>query len=199
MAATIVQPSTSAHFAESTSKKHRNTRQHSRFLFLKENKMGWSFGWNSRKELVDYITKSWVSDGVERKCIAKSSNGPHVLWTVWQVGDDDLFIGCHLTKSYKGDWGYKGMSESMGPAYYGCPLRFLDMVPIPDTSYAEDWRKKVIEYHAQRNKMPKVGETWTLPGSTLEHVFIVSVRPLVGVYLGTRYRIPRKMLGEVVK
>ena len=161
--------------------------------------MGWSFGWNSRKELVDSVTKSWVSCGVERKCIAKSSNGPHVLWTVWQVGGDDLFIGCHLTKCSGGVWGYKGMTESMGPAYYGCPLRFLSQVPIPDTPYAEEWRGKVVAYHAQRGKQPQVGETWTLPGSTIPHVFIVSSRPLRGVYLGTRYSLPKRMLGEVIK
>lgn len=166
--------------------------------------MGWLFTQGqTRKALVDRLTKEWLGDdGKYRRCIEHSSNGNHVLWAVWQVGDDEnsRSIACYLTKNDKGfGWGYKGMSESMGPAYYGCPLRFLDMVPIPDTPYAEEWRGKVRAYHAKRNRKIEVGQMVRLVGSTIPWVVITSTRPLHGSFLNRTYRIPRKMLGDVVE
>lgn len=166
--------------------------------------MGWLFTQGyTRKDLVEKLTKDWTGeDGKTRHCLEHSSNGTYVLWAVWQVGNDesDRFIACYLTKNDKGfGWGYKGMSESMGPGYYGCPLRFLDMVPVPDSPYASEWREKVKEYHAKRSRKFEVGQVVKLIGSTIPFVVIVSVRPLHGTYQGKRYRLPRRMLGDVME
>lgn len=166
--------------------------------------MGWLFTQGySRKDLVETLTKDWTGDdGKTRRCLEHSSNGPHVLWAVWQVGDDesDRLIACYLTKSDKGfGWGYKGMSESCGPAYYGCPLRFLDMVPMPDHPYAKEWRDKVRAYHEKRTRKFEVGQVVKLVGSTIPYVVIASTRPLLGTWGGRTYRVPRAMLGEVME
>jgi hypothetical protein len=91
-------------------------------------------------------------------------------------------------------WGYKSMDESMGPAYYTCPLSYLDMVPMPDSPYAREWREKVREYHAKQRRKFKVGQVVKLVGSTIPQVTITSARPLEGRYNGRTYRIPRKMI-----
>lgn len=48
-------------------------------------------------------------------------------------------------------WGYKAMSEDMGPCYYDCPLIILKDVPCPDDEWAIEWRKTVIERHCKQN------------------------------------------------
>jgi len=40
-------------------------------------------------------------------------------------------------------WGYKPISEDMGPCYYDCPKHWLDMIPDPKTGYSTSWREKV--------------------------------------------------------
>jgi len=165
--------------------------------------MGWLFTQGyTRQNLVAHLTKDWTGeDGKLHRCLDHSSNGKSVLWAVWQVGEDESnrFLACYLTKNDKGfGWGYKGMSESMGPAYYGCPLRFLDMVPMPDSPYAQGWRDKVRKYHEQRTCKFEVGQRVELVGSTIPYVDIVSTKPLRGAYLGTAYKLPRKMLGKII-
>jgi hypothetical protein len=116
-----------------------------------------------------------------------------VLWTVWEhrrrEGAVDRYIGCDLLAGQRGYcWGYKDMEESMGPCYYTCPLKYLDLVPEPDSR-----RAKVRAYHAKRRALA-VGATVKLVHCRVPEVTIVSLRPLVGEYAGTRYRIPLKLL-----
>lgn len=42
-----------------------------------------------------------------------------------------------------GETSYKIIPESAGPAYYDCPLHFLDIVPVANTEFAREWRDKV--------------------------------------------------------
>jgi hypothetical protein len=53
-----------------------------------------------------------------------------------------------LTEKAHGEWGYKDMSESVGPCYYKCPLKFLNLAPEPTSEYSKEWREKVRAYHA---------------------------------------------------
>jgi hypothetical protein len=106
--------------------------------------MGWSFGWNSKQELISYLLKPW-GDKETYTPLAHSCAG-NVLWYVTkhqntETGESVNLILCALLKSSDG-WGYKGMSESVGPYQYTCPLKYLDMAPVADP----DWRAKVVEY-----------------------------------------------------
>jgi hypothetical protein len=85
------------------------------------------------------------------------------------------------------------MEESMGPCYYSCPLKYLDLVPEPDNRYAKEWRIKVRAYHARRKALV-IGATVKLERCTIPELTIVSLRPLLGMYAGIRYRIPLKLL-----
>ena len=111
-------------------------------------------------------------------------------------------IGVYLlqrgTKEYPG-WGYKGMSEDMGPCYYDCPLSYLDEADEPSSGLAREWREKVRKLAAERaSKRPKVGELWALRNSTIPSVLITSVRPLRGTHQGTLYRIKKALLDHKV-
>jgi len=77
------------------------------------------------------------------------------LWVVWEHSSANRaarFIGLCLLEEEQGyGWGYKPMEEAQGPDEITCPLQFLEITPLPDSPYAEEWRAKVREYHAAKS------------------------------------------------
>ena len=157
--------------------------------------MGWSFGWSTRKEMVDRIIQPFFGEsGMSYTCLAHTSSGGRILWSVWET-NEKRFIRCDLTKKTSYGWGHKAMDESMYPYYFSCPLEFLELAPVT----CEEWREKVREYHAKQNRKVEIGQTIELVNATIPYVTIVSTRPLRGVYLGKSYRIPKRMLGKALQ
>jgi hypothetical protein len=133
----------------------------------KDTIMGWLFTPGSTlKSQIAERTKGWqhvTPDGmtVNSTSLAHCYRGgafSGVLWTVWertfekngqQVRPTERWIGCDLLQFSKHDlgWGYKDMEESMGPYFYSCPLKYLDMVP---QVASESWREGVRQYHARQ-------------------------------------------------
>jgi hypothetical protein len=70
---------------------------------------------------------------------------------LWAVIDDEIvgrYIVCFLLGDAGQDgWGYKDIHESMGPHYYDCPLRLLDLAPVA----CRRWRTKVRARHASQS------------------------------------------------
>ena len=87
------------------------------------------------------------------------------------------------------------MCEGDGPYYYSCPLKYLSMVPEQNA----EWRRIVREHHARRTRRFSVGQQVELVGCTIPWVRITSTNPLQGEYQGTRYRIARGILGEIMQ
>jgi hypothetical protein len=130
--------------------------------------MGWYFNdGGSRKDLIAGLVEGRTfsrPDGVlvKTKCLAHCYRGgvfSGVLWTVFQrqyLRDEQeaeptqRWIGCDLLQCYKGDWGYKPITESMGPMFYSVPLSYLKLVPIESFGGNEEWRSQVIEYHSRQ-------------------------------------------------
>ena len=54
-------------------------------------------------------------------------------------------------------YGYKDMSEDMGPYYYDCPVAILDLLTPTDNEDANEWRDKCREY-AKKPKLSKLKE-----------------------------------------
>lgn len=72
----------------------------------------------------------------------KKTNTIEVVGLVF-LTSSDLKNGCNF--------GYKDMTESMGPGYYDCPLSIIKLLSPTTNEYAIEWRKKCIEQH----KKPK--------------------------------------------
>ena len=69
------------------------------------------------------------------------------------------YAGVILTRRENGEWGYKDMSECVGPADCDAPLKLLDMLSdlTPDHDrYARDWRERVRAHHAARRARLKI-------------------------------------------
>ena len=158
--------------------------------------MGWLHTRDAtRKDIIAERTKDWATKDMRATCLAHCAKG-NVLWTVWEhvsVGEKKVFIGCDILSRQKGfGWGYKAMGETMGPCYYSCPMKYLDMAPATN----EAWREKVKAYHAKEQRKLEVGKSYELVGCLIPHVQITSIRPLRGTYEGTRYRIRKQIVGS---
>lgn len=182
--------------------------------------MGWTFGWDSKAELVDYIKKQYDQPGDSHHKILRASLVGNNLWMAMEIvkpfGEGyevgNRWIALYLLKGdrvqgYNGpQWGYKDLEESMGPNEVNCPLYILDMVPDPGWTYdSTPWRDQVREYHRKKNRRFTPGQHVYLPtGYNPKHFVIVSDKPLRGripnetahdmAPYGQIYRLPRTAL-----
>ena len=162
--------------------------------------MGWLFRQGaSKSDTIRDLVKSEENDKRRWDTIAHCVRG-NVLWTVAQItfkqdNRQERFITCYLLQKSEGcGWGYKDMTEGMHPYHYSCPLKYLDMTPVAN----EAWRTEVRAYHQRCNKKVEVGQKIGLINATIPWIVITSKRPLLGTHDGKRYRIPRRMLGDVI-
>lgn len=164
--------------------------------------MGWTFLHNApdKRQVIEMCTRS--SDTL--KCVMKAVHGNH-LWTVWEnsVTKKKSIILFLLGKD-RGNWGYKDITEIMGPWEYDCPLSFLDAVPEPDTRSAKEWREKVRAYHDQEKSRRKVlksleiGKMIRLRDSHPSEFRITALNPLQGTTsTGQLYKIPKTRIKEI--
>jgi hypothetical protein len=155
--------------------------------------MGWSTGWDSRKELV----KELLADNEMVHVIKHAStNYGRNLWAVMeQNATGKRFIMLFLLQSYKGDWGYKPVDESMGPVEVDCPLSLLDLAGDPEGQYAIEWRAKVRRYHARASARHKIGDVVKVYGEEYKIVRKIK-RSWVGERLsdGRPFRLPTKKI-----
>ena len=176
--------------------------------------MGWLFTQGqTKKELIHRLTDREENDSGIWETLAHCVRG-NVLWSVSEftrkdTGEISKTILCYLMEKQKDyGWGYKDIEESMSPNYYSCPLKYLDMAPIRNVG----WRNCVREYHADRNRymgdlirnrdkaeIEDARVRVTLRGTTLEYIWLSSVKPLRGIGPdGMMYRLRRKHIGESV-
>jgi len=125
--------------------------------------MGWLFmgEMTTRKAMIAHriAPYEWVNpDGTKcsQTTLAHTFKGSPFAGVLYYVRETRIgekterFIAVDLLRYSKTDfagcWGYKDMEESMGPCYHGCPLKYLGMVPCPDSQYAREWRETVKRY-----------------------------------------------------
>ena len=167
--------------------------------------MGWTFGQQTRRELIAELTPAERRDANGRifRTLKHCCRG-NVLYAVHEStpaeGPSRKWIGLYLLQRDGDLWGYKDMDETMGPYYYHCPLSYLDLADAPANEYAAEWRaivrQEAAKKAAQQAKKPQPGETWGLVNCRIPHVRIRSVKPLRGSYQGSTYKLKKKQLGE---
>lgn len=161
--------------------------------------MGWTFLYDApeKRDVIADVTKG--SDTL--KCVRKAIHG-NELWTIWQNTETGLkYIVLFLLARSNGNWGYKDMTESMGPYYYQCPLSFLDEVPVVN----EEWRKGVRSFHEEQKRNRKLlksiraGQIVTLKGCKPDRFRVLQTNPLVGLALenNTRYKLVKSRVVDV--
>jgi len=104
--------------------------------------MGWTFTFRpSGQSTRDFFASEFSGETGEVLDVAAPKSG-EVYVAYRQKGGKVLCIAC-LTKGKSGSqFGYKDMSESMGPHMYHCPKRVLDKL----SPAAEIFTGKALEY-----------------------------------------------------
>lgn len=122
--------------------------------------MGWLFGWDTRKQLVDHLCGDAGVKTLKRRFVGNT------LYTVHSYKKTDgtviNFACVYLLKGRNGTrdgWGYKDMDETMHPYYYDFPASWLDMLSPTDSTSANEWRECVRKRAAKLARM-KVGTRW---------------------------------------
>jgi hypothetical protein len=152
--------------------------------------MGWLYSqnWSDKKALVYHI----LTDDTWHKPIKHSLKGNR-LWVAFENTNPECppernkYICLFLLASQRNyGWGYKDITEDMGPCYYDCPVSFFDIVPDPG-SYATEWRNKVRSAAADKliqSKMVKrleVGNNVLCNNRRPDRFRIISLKPLKGI------------------
>jgi hypothetical protein len=159
--------------------------------------MGWTFTQGaSRADIIHDCTKPWDTGSATVKCLAKTTVGNN-LWAVFEKtpkdgGEPERFIALFMLGSDAGyGWGYKDITEGMGPPQTSCPLSYLDMVPqVADA----EWRERVRAHHSRTRQRLAVGQTLKLIDARIPHVVLTNIKPLRGEYEGVLYRVARKFI-----
>jgi hypothetical protein len=97
----------------------------------------------------DVVAELKAASFVGGAVVLKSSLRGNELWLLCGIPGrpaENVIQIALLSKSPHG-WGYKPMTESMGPYYYKCPIGFLDEAPVR----CESWRAKVRAEAALKN------------------------------------------------
>lgn len=130
--------------------------------------MGWDSctAWHKKSDVVADLTRQIENRGANI-ILAKKSTADGVWYVIEQKEDKTRFIYFGLIKKSGGQWSLKTMSESMGPAYYSCPVSFFALVPCPE-GYAVKWRKSVLERSNRPKRSLVAGTTVRLYGKSYD-------------------------------
>jgi len=134
--------------------------------------MGWLFGWDTRKQLVEHLI-----DGNGVKTVKSCSVGNN-LWCVHEFKSLDngpVYYAClylikgpaYGNKNDKHGWGYKDVDESMGPCEINFPYTWLGMLSPIKSEYANEWRERV-RLRGERVKSMTIGSKWDGVDNTFE-------------------------------
>lgn len=160
------------------------------------------------KYLVANETKSTHNSEYSSTTLKHTLRGK-VLWKVVSLrrhedGEEFRYIECILLDYLKDtrQWGCKPMDEGMGPSYYSCPLGYLKLAPenmlpegIAGSEFSRSWREQVRMYHRKH----QVGDRLILSsGYKIPELLVIQLKPLVGVYRGTRFKVPREGVVKVI-
>ena len=176
--------------------------------------MGWMTGMYSRREVIEDVTRGWDAkseDGTVRmttRCLRKFFSG-NDMWSLWEHAyldgskPTERFIVLHMIRCWgRGDgriWGYKDVSEDMGPNQTNCPLAFVNAATEPLNDYSREWREKVRAHNAVFRVGNRV-RLWKNTGE-IDQATIVSVRPfrLRTVEGGAPFRARKSLVAGLVE
>lgn len=188
--------------------------------------MGWTYGpERNASEVREHLRKQLRESGYAIVRDASTAYGRRYWAVLEKNGERDIFhaliSGTRSSDWYGGDpsWGYKDMSESMGPSDEDCPLALLDLAPLPACEieedgyggrcknghgYAHEWRDRVRKYHASRQSARAadfaIGQTFTLYGRAYEVCGYKGRSVLAsGPRNGVRYKIGPAQLAQATR
>ena len=115
--------------------------------------MGWdsASNWHKPSDVSTELLAEPMAKGCTLLDKAITSGGKHV-WLAIQGPDGQTFVAMYLIDKCGQYYGYKAMDEEMGPYFYDCPMRLLDLTEAhkPTSAESTKWRMMVRQYHADK-------------------------------------------------
>lgn len=125
--------------------------------------MGWYYGPERNAREVRDMAIREITEGGSKVLDHAMTGVGHRLWMAIESKTGERFVMLYLINGDRDGWGYKPISEDMGPAEVDCPLRILDATgeaaEADASGYAHEWRVKVREYHKQRAERRSFAKT----------------------------------------
>ncbi|XAO54311.1 hypothetical protein [Yersinia phage vB_YenM_P778] len=146
--------------------------------------MGWTSVDNDYKNNKDFYNHRLTGGLVDYARVLDVSFQGNEIWELIEVTHKgpysvtiEVFINLYVVKRDNGQIFWKNLSESCGPYYYKCPLKFLKASTCQD-AVAIDWRGKCLQLKAQVKSKPNFKESLrrgqvitTKAGSKVEFLF----------------------------
>lgn len=150
--------------------------------------MGWTFNTapGGFKKMIAECSQNHETDNRKVECLKKKFIGNIAykgnLWMLFQetdkeTGEQKRYIVLCLMECRGGCWGYKDISDSMGPCETNCPLSYVEACTPTESVWANEWREKVRKFHAG---MPKKGKKYKVRHEWIKNITITKLRPLMG-------------------
>ena len=102
-----------------------------------------------------YFTQGADKAAIIQECLTSCRAVKHTvngnnLWAIGQGREGTRYVILFKLVSDSYGWGYKPISEDMGPSYYDCPLEYVKEVEaFPPIAYAEEWRAKIYAHNGE--------------------------------------------------
>jgi len=124
--------------------------------------MGWTYSHKNKGISVkDFFSEEFNFKRNEKTlkvidCFATISEAYLAMETSTENSREVFAVVCRIhynSKEYF-NFGYKDMDETMGPYYYNCPERILNLLTPTTSQYAIEWRKKCREKIERKKARP---------------------------------------------
>jgi len=170
--------------------------------------MGWTFCYKNHKTIKEFFEKQWTRDDETAKVtvldaaqVGFSEAYAAIEHINKQTNEREVFAATYMIRYQHNscyNFGYKDMTEHVGPGMYRCPERIMKLLtPIPDSEeecgnkWANNWRRenweRINKAKEQRKKGPKfkIGDVVVFKepmqfsnGSKHSQLTVISTKPL---------------------
>jgi hypothetical protein len=166
----------------------------------------------NRNEIIHHVLEPFTDEDGDRNELISSVLRSNTVWTLWEKGENKIYISAYVLSSLNGVWSFNRQLESDPPEKINCPKNYLTKAPV----LCDDWRSKVYEYFEKILKIRKeIREKYKQREGRTLRVFLtaepgnyVSVDKLdiVCIYPGIegrspedgrRYHIPLKLISDI--
>lgn len=127
--------------------------------------MGWTYQQKPENVTEWFKNKlTWENDTRKYTCLAtaiKFKEAYAAIEVIYKdTGKRQVFAAAFMlnyTREYHYNFGYKDMTEDMGPVIANCPKKILDLLTEPENEWAAQWRER-CRAKLNRPKI-KIGDT----------------------------------------
>ena len=155
--------------------------------------------WKTKKDVVNNLTNDLNRSGFNVLGQKGSVDG------VWYLVEKEArkFIYFGKIEKNRGQFFLKDIPEEMGPAYYSCPVKFIQNASEPINDYSREWREKVLAFNTQVANKPKLSERMKIKlygdNYTVAHIYKLGkgTNYIVTNEQGQRFRLKRTQLKDI--